>query len=63
MPAMKAIIIENPDPYSPSGAKSIGEPTNELMGPAIANAVYNASGIRFTSLPIRVQPGQTGGAR
>ena len=63
MPAMKAIIIENPDPHSPSGAKSIGEPTNELMGPAIANAVYNASGIRYTSLPIRVQPGQTGGAR
>ena len=63
MPAMKAIIIENPDPQSPSGAKSIGEPTNELMGPAIANAVYNASGVRYTALPIRVQPGQTGGVR
>jgi CO/xanthine dehydrogenase Mo-binding subunit len=62
MPQMKAIIIENPDPQSPSGAKSIGEPTNELMAPAVANAVYNASGIRYTSLPIRPKPAE-GGAR
>jgi CO/xanthine dehydrogenase Mo-binding subunit len=53
MPEMKAIIIENPDPESPSGAKSIGEPTNELMAPAIANAVYHATGKRHFSLPIR----------
>jgi CO/xanthine dehydrogenase Mo-binding subunit len=57
MPQMKAIIIENPDPQSPTGAKSIGEPTNELMAPAVANAVYNASGIRYTSLPIHVKGG------
>ena len=62
VPRMKAIIIENPDPQSPSGAKSIGEPTNELMAPAVANAVYNASGIRYTSLPIRPKPAE-GGAR
>jgi CO/xanthine dehydrogenase Mo-binding subunit len=53
MPEMKAIIIENPDPLSPSGAKGIGEPTNELMAPAIANAVYHATGIRCFRLPIK----------
>lgn len=53
VPEMKAILIENPDPNSPSGAKGIGEPTNELMAPAIANAVYNATGIRFKNLPIK----------
>ncbi len=55
MPEMHAFIIENPDPNSPSLAKSIGEPTNELMAPAIANAVYAATGRRFTCLPIKIE--------
>ena len=54
MPEMTALIVENPDPNSPSSAKGIGEPTNELMAPAIANAIYRATGKRFTHLPIRV---------
>jgi CO/xanthine dehydrogenase Mo-binding subunit len=53
MPEMKAMIIENPDPLSPSGAKGVGEPTNELMAPAIANAIYHATGIRHYSLPMK----------
>ncbi len=53
LPEMTAIIVENPDPASPSGAKSIGEPTNEILAPAIANAIYNATGRRHFSLPIR----------
>jgi CO/xanthine dehydrogenase Mo-binding subunit len=57
VPEMKAIIVENPDPHSPSGAKSIGEPTNELMAPAVANAIHNATGVRHHRLPIR--PGGT----
>lgn len=61
VPPMKAIIIENPDPLSPSGAKSIGEPTNELMAPAIANAVYHATGVRHHALPIHHVPAQGGG--
>ncbi len=55
MPEMEAIIIENPDPLSPSRAKGIGEPTNELMAPAIANAIYNATGQRYYRIPIRVE--------
>jgi CO/xanthine dehydrogenase Mo-binding subunit len=54
MPEMKAFIIQNPDPNSPSGAKGIGEPTNELMAPAIANAIYNAMGERYYKLPIKI---------
>jgi CO/xanthine dehydrogenase Mo-binding subunit len=57
IPEMRAIIVENPDPNSPSGAKSIGEPTNELMAPAVANAIFNATGVRHYRLPIR--PGGT----
>ncbi|MDZ4182440.1 MAG: molybdopterin cofactor-binding domain-containing protein, partial [Candidatus Cloacimonadaceae bacterium] len=56
MPEMTAIIVENRDPNSPSGAKGIGEPTNELMAPAIANAIFRATGKRFCHLPIRIKP-------
>lgn len=55
LPEMKAIVIENADPLSPSGAKGIGEPTNELMAPALANAIYNATGRRYYRLPIKVE--------
>lgn len=61
LPEMTAIIIENHDPASPSGAKGVGEPTNELMAPAIANAVYNATGVRRFRLPIRIEPRSGGG--
>jgi CO/xanthine dehydrogenase Mo-binding subunit len=52
MPDMTAIVLENRDPLSPSGAKSIGEPANELMAPAIANAYYHATGRRCFRLPV-----------
>ncbi len=55
MPDMKAIIVENHDLLSPSGAKGIGEPTMELMAPAIANAIYNATGKRYLNLPIKIK--------
>ncbi len=53
MPEVTAIIIENPDPLSPSGAKSLGEPTNEIIAPAIANAIYRATGRQQYSLPLK----------
>jgi len=52
LPEMTAIVLENRDPLSPSGAKSIGEPANEIMAPAIANAYYHATGRRCFRLPI-----------
>ncbi|MBU0506062.1 xanthine dehydrogenase family protein molybdopterin-binding subunit [bacterium] len=51
-PDMKVFLVENPDPSGPFGAKSIGEPTNELMAGTIGNAVFNAVGVRVTQLPI-----------
>lgn len=56
LPEITGIIVENPDPTSPSKAKGIGEPALELMAPAIANAIYNATGKRFTKLPIKISP-------
>ncbi|HOU53285.1 MAG TPA: xanthine dehydrogenase family protein molybdopterin-binding subunit [Myxococcota bacterium] len=58
LPDFHARVVEHPDPLSPSGAKGVGEPTNELAAPAIANAVYAATGRRFTRLPIRLEDGR-----
>ena len=54
-PEMVAILVENPDPTGPWGAKSLGEPTNELMGAAVANALFHATGVRFTHVPITAE--------
>ncbi len=56
LPEMKAIVVENFDAVSPTGAKSIGEPSNEIMAPAIANALYHATGVRHYTLPIKRTP-------
>jgi len=55
LPEMTAIIIENADPNSPSKTKGIGEPALEITAPAIANALYRATGKRFTDLPMAQQ--------
>jgi len=55
VPEIVPIIVENPDSYGPYGAKTIGEPTCELLAPAIANAVYNACGKRIRKLPLDLE--------
>lgn len=51
MPEVIPIIVENPDPAGPFGAKSIGEPATEIAAPAILNAIAHATGRRITELP------------
>ncbi len=55
MPEINALIIENEDRSTPSGLKGIGEPATELIAAAISNAVYNATGKRQYSLPIKLE--------
>lgn len=43
------------EPNGPFGAKSIGEIVINTPSPAIADAVYNAVGVRFTDLPITAE--------
>ena len=52
MPEIETILIERPDPTGPFGAKGIGEPACVNQAASVANALYNATGIRIWSLPI-----------
>ncbi|MBM4114136.1 MAG: hypothetical protein FJ253_12330, partial [Phycisphaerae bacterium] len=52
MPRVRPILIEEGDPAGPYGAKSIGELGVVPAAPALANAVYDAVGVRIRDLPI-----------
>ncbi len=47
-----AMGVEHPEETGPFGARGIGEPAMVPGAPAIANAIYNATGCRFTEMPI-----------
>lgn len=52
---VKAIIDPVPHPEGPFGAKGLGEGVIVPIAPAIANAVYNAVGVRIRDLPISAE--------
>lgn len=54
-PDIQTNIIESGDPEGPFGAKECGEGALHPVIPAIANAVYDAAGIRITRLPISAE--------
>src|SRR3972149_3405952 len=45
-------LIEDPDPNGPFGAKEVGQGPLLPVAPAIANAVYDAVGVRIDEIPI-----------
>ena len=53
MPPIEAIFIESKDPSGPYGAKGLAEPALTPVAPAIANAVFHATGLRLNTLPLR----------
>ena len=52
VPDIDVIFAGDPDPMNPVGVKGIGEVAIVGVAPAIANAVYHATGRRIRSLPI-----------
>ena len=50
-PELRALIVEAPDDNGPYGAKEAGEGPLHPSIPAIANAIYDAVGVRMDSLP------------
>lgn len=55
VPPTQIMLIESVDPNGPFGAKGVGEPAMVPIAPALANAIYDAIGVRITDLPITPQ--------
>jgi len=51
MPEIEVDIVPSHDPTGPFGAKGVGEPTSVPTAAAIMNAIFDAVGVRITSLP------------
>lgn len=54
-PKMEVCFVESAEPSGPYGAKSLGEPPALTPAPAIRNAVLDATGLAFNSLPMSSQ--------
>jgi len=52
MPVVDTELIENPDARGPFGAKEVGQGPLLPIMPAVANAVYDAVGVRIDEVPI-----------
>ncbi|MCA8960696.1 MAG: molybdopterin-dependent oxidoreductase, partial [Planctomycetes bacterium] len=52
MPSVTSYIIEDPDPNGPFGAKEVGQGPLLPMAPALANAIFDAVGVRVDQIPV-----------
>jgi CO/xanthine dehydrogenase Mo-binding subunit len=53
LPMIETVLVEVPNPLHPFGVRGVGEVPIAPPLPAIANAVFDATGVRHYSLPIR----------
>jgi hypothetical protein len=52
MPPVTTYLIEDPDPEGPFGAKEVGQGPLLPIMPAVANAIFDAVGVRIDQVPI-----------
>jgi len=52
MPEIEVALIEEPDPNGPYGAKEVGQGPLLPVMPALANAVFDAVGVRIDEVPV-----------
>ena len=52
VPDIESFFVESTEPTGPYGAKGVGEPAIVPTAAAVANAIYNAIGVRISSFPI-----------
>jgi putative selenate reductase molybdopterin-binding subunit len=51
MPEMDVILVQTLEPTGPFGAKAIAEIPKDGLAPALANAIFNATGVRIRDIP------------
>lgn len=52
MPDVEVALVEDPDPNCPYGAKEVGQGPLLPVMPAVANAIFDAVGVRIDEIPI-----------
>ncbi|MGQ0652725.1 MAG: xanthine dehydrogenase family protein molybdopterin-binding subunit [Betaproteobacteria bacterium] len=52
MPEVEVALIEEPDPNGPYGAKEAGQGPLLPVMPAVANAIFDAVGVRIDEIPV-----------
>src|SRR5690242_18929328 len=52
VPEIETYLIEEPDKNGPFGAKEVGQGLRLPIMPAVANAVYDAVGVRVDEIPV-----------
>ena len=55
IPILETVLLESPSGPAPFDSKGIGESSNVPVAGAIANAVYDAAGVRILDLPITAE--------
>jgi CO/xanthine dehydrogenase Mo-binding subunit len=55
IPPFRTVLLHDDSGPGPLGAKAAGELTNTSVAPAVANAVFAASGARVTDLPLTAE--------
>ena len=53
IPEIHALLVEVPHPIGPYGAKGLGEAPVGAVAPAVANAIYRATGVKMNRLPLK----------
>jgi putative selenate reductase molybdopterin-binding subunit len=51
MPELEVILVQTMEPTGPFGAKAIAEIPKDGVAPAMANAIYDAIGVRIREIP------------
>ena len=55
VPPVEVIIVEDPEPTGPYGAKGVGEPALIPTAPAIVSAINKALKIKIVDLPAKLE--------
>lgn len=51
MPELETILVQTVEPSGPFGAKAVAEIPKDGVAPALANAIFNATGVRIRDIP------------
>lgn len=55
IPKLKTVLVKDPSGPAPFQAKAIGENSIDLVAPALANAIFDAIGVRIRELPLTAE--------